>query len=1060
MPNLGSQSRGQSADPDRRPSSGRWPVYVIGLAALGLAAVAIPGAIDWYEQPIAGVLVGPDAVVSGTTNSSWDGSRQGLRFPDRIVAIDGYRLDGLARAESGQRVALLVKRAASSRASRVWVDVRQGNSERRIQLAIERLDGATWWRIAGSLFFAGALFVVAGLVAIWVSPRARLARSFAVLAIAAAVFMLTFFDYQTSYRLVPLFLVAFAMVPGAVCMLALRLPDDAPVLLRLPWLERAITAGGLAVATYFVVPYLRGRSLPALHDAWGGVLGASFLFFVATFIVRYVLARGHRRDILRVLTLAMAPPFAVVGMVWPRSRLFGRVTHADVLTYPVLAVAPISVAFAFVRYDLWGSRAFLSRFLTKLVIGIVACSLAIAAGAALASDLGVPFRAAVIAATSSGVISAILVLLALRAVEVRLFPSRAGYKPTVEQLSVDLISITSPDEVGRAIERTVRRWLPCDHIRLVPAQGGPDETHGTVGAQAPESVITHEMAATETEPGERPDLTLPVVFGNERLGVLEVGAKPGGALFTSDDLDLLGTVVNQGALALAHARAYQELEQRRRQQAAAWRGEREALVETVAAEISHEIRYPLNFFRSLFSRAKPPGPADIEIGREEVERLERLVAGLRRMVAHRLQRRAVSIRELCGRAEMLLRDAAQGRQMLFEGEANLAVRCDADQATQILVNLLANALQATDSTGKAGVSWTRDGQGARVEVWDDGPGFVGARVRRAHGSRRRGRAAAGRRRRGRPLRGGSRRARRASRRAARGTAAALGAEVRLGERGGGNRRAGRKPVPGGPRCGGRGGADGFSQPAPGRVSTRPAGGMEAQREERGGERAELRSKVRQRPEQQTETETEAWAARRASGVRPCQDQSPGERGERPAGFEPVEGVVGKERSGRESAEHEQHAPEWPQRGAARERDEGRGVDREPPPGETEHRAFAGNERLRRRDEQQVRRAGDPGEDRRAVARVGTGKEGARRVERDVGVVEASASPARRRRTRSGRGEGRDPRSPPAETKPACPGQGQAGGETLQPREGRRAADRRLTGRCRGRCSSARSCRSR
>ncbi len=700
----------------------------MGMLALAVAAVAVPSAIEWYGQPFAGVLVGPSGVVSDVTSSSWDGARQGLHYPDRIVGIEGFRLDSLPRSERGLRLSQIVRGAAETGASQVVVDMRRGAIERRIHLAIERLDGASWWLVAGSLFFAGALFVVAGLVALWVSPRVRLVRSFTVLASAAALFMFTVFDYHTSYRLVPLFLISFAMLPGALCTLALRLPDDAPLLTRFPWLERATTVAGILVAGYFAVPFMLGRAMPRLHQLWSSVLGASFLFFALTFMVRYLLARGHRRDILRALTVAMAPPLAALGLVLAAEPLAGQLVHANVLVYPALALAPISVAFAFVRYDLWGSRALLSRLITRLVIGAFACALAIAAGTALATGLGVPFQSAAIAATASGVVAAVLVVLALHWAERYVFPSRAGYKPTIEQLSADLISLTSPDEVGRAVERTIQRWLPCDRIRLVPATDGraaaPD---GTVVFPMEKEPHTEEVPAEENAGAESPALVLPVVFGAECLGMLEVGAKRGGALFTSDDLDLLGTVVNQGALALAHARAYQELEQRRRQQAAAWRGEREALVETVAAEISHEIRYPLNFFRTLFGRAgnKPLAPDDLDIGREEVERLERLVGGLRRMASHHIQRRSTDIRDLCERAEMLLRDACAGRSLVFTGESRLAIRCDPDQATQILVNLLANALQATGDAGSAGVSWRLDGKDARIEVWDDGPGFVG-----------------------------------------------------------------------------------------------------------------------------------------------------------------------------------------------------------------------------------------------------------------------------------------------------------------------------------------------
>jgi signal transduction histidine kinase len=251
----------------------------------------------------------------------------------------------------------------------------------------------------------------------------------------------------------------------------------------------------------------------------------------------------------------------------------------------------------------------------------------------------------------------------------------------------------------------VRRWLPCDRVdfRAVvdPAAGAP-------AAGLPD------------------DLSVPATFGGRVLGVLHVGPKRGDALFTTDDIDLLETIANQAGLALAHAHSYAELERRRRQQAAAWQTERGALVETVAAEIAHEVRYPINFFRSVFRRE--PGNTtldaeEIDIGCEEVERLERLVSGLRRMVGHRIERRVVSVADLAARAEMLLRDVLAGRTLDIDVAHDAALRCDTDQVTQVLVNLVANAIDASGARGRIGVNWSTDAEGADLVVWDDGPGF-------------------------------------------------------------------------------------------------------------------------------------------------------------------------------------------------------------------------------------------------------------------------------------------------------------------------------------------------
>jgi signal transduction histidine kinase len=703
-----------------RSSPAHRPVYLIAALAVMLASFALSGAVRWYGHPVAGVLVDANVLVSSVGLSHWDGDQKGLRFPDQIVEVDGVSLQvrgGGMRADAFDRA---VVQAADAGRKTVQVRVRTAAGDRELDLSIHRLEPVAWWTFAGGLFFSAALYGLAGLIALWVS-RTTLARSFGVFALSSSAFLFTLFDFHTSRDLVPIFYLGYALLPVGLIMVPLRLPDDAMPMRRLPWLESAGYAVALCYALAFIVTYSRGGSTTALQDAWTMVLAGSFLFCVSSVVVRFFKATGTRRDILRALIIAIGPAYAILGVFFALPPLGAWKIVAENIAFPALSLAPMAIAYAFVRHDLFGSRALLSRILTNLLVGALIALVSIGLGTELAAQLGVPFSGALIAATVTGLAVAASVPLALRLTERLLFRSRAAYKPTIEQLSEELTSITSPADVARAMERTVRRWLPCDFVEVSLAEN-------VSWLRSPDPVA-HDSGVRKRpiEDTSENELLLVIRFAEKDLGTLLVGPKRGGALFSHDDMDLLRTIVNQGALALAHAQAYQELEQRRRQQAAAWRGEREALVETVAAEIAHEVRFPINFFRTVFERAargRPLQPLDVDIGREEVERLERLLAGLRRLAAHRLQRRPIGLGELCEHAEVLLRDALGRRKIALGFEPTTAIRCDVDHATQILVNLLSNALEAAPEA-EIGVSWIKNSTGGALEVWDSGPGFVG-----------------------------------------------------------------------------------------------------------------------------------------------------------------------------------------------------------------------------------------------------------------------------------------------------------------------------------------------
>jgi signal transduction histidine kinase len=302
-----------------------------------------------------------------------------------------------------------------------------------------------------------------------------------------------------------------------------------------------------------------------------------------------------------------------------------------------------------------------------------------------------------------------LLSIASKAIELPL-PRSGAYKHATSQLSADLTGATDERQVIAIVESTVRRWVPCESVAL-RIEGREDSP------------------AAETDRSD--SLRLPMCFQGKAIGCLLLVGTPRHGLAKAD-LDLLRTIADQAALALAYARLCADIEERRKRRTLGSQIERAALVETVAAEIAHEIRYPINFFRSVFHRDRRNAKLedeDIDIGCEEVERLERLVSGLRRIPTSRIDRRCVPVGNLAARVETLLRDVAGERLLAVDVPADAALRCDPHQATQLLVNLVANAIEATSPVGRIGVEWSVVPNGAKLVVWDDGLGFQGDEAR-------------------------------------------------------------------------------------------------------------------------------------------------------------------------------------------------------------------------------------------------------------------------------------------------------------------------------------------
>jgi two-component system, NtrC family, sensor histidine kinase HydH len=156
-----------------------------------------------------------------------------------------------------------------------------------------------------------------------------------------------------------------------------------------------------------------------------------------------------------------------------------------------------------------------------------------------------------------------------------------------------------------------------------------------------------------------------------------------------------------------------------------------AVVGEMAAAMSHEVRTPLGIMRSSADVLKRE-PTLSEDGREvlgfiisETERLNKLVTSLIDSARPRLPSKTPlelqsHLQHVC---DMLQKQAQDKHiQLSLNAPEPVTIAADQDQMTQVLVNLIINAIQILPEHGQVAISLSHDPLYAYLSVADNGPG--------------------------------------------------------------------------------------------------------------------------------------------------------------------------------------------------------------------------------------------------------------------------------------------------------------------------------------------------
>ena len=229
------------------------------------------------------------------------------------------------------------------------------------------------------------------------------------------------------------------------------------------------------------------------------------------------------------------------------------------------------------------------------------------------------------------------------------------------------------------------------------------------------------------------EVCIPLMTREQLIGLINLGNKRSGDMYSHEDLDLLTHFATQASVALENARLYQEMQ---RAQQLMRRTDRLSSLGSLTAGLAHEIRNPLVTIKTFLDLV-PERYKDkefrgnfLKLTTSELERITKLVSDLLDFAKPKKPAfRKADINQVIEEIIPLLQVEAGKRDIIFEKkfQDTPKAKLDPDQMKQVFLNILLNAIEAVKAHGRISIT-SRDirkngSEYVQVEIADNGKGI-------------------------------------------------------------------------------------------------------------------------------------------------------------------------------------------------------------------------------------------------------------------------------------------------------------------------------------------------
>jgi signal transduction histidine kinase len=724
----------------------------VGLATTLLGAVATFGSLQHVGRTFPGFVVWNNLVVVALGRPDWTGVAAPVPYRDRVTAVDAVPVRTRADVER-------VVGSAPPGTPHDYDFAGRGGATRRT-IAAMRLKFHDWAATMGVYVLNGAAFLAAALAAFYLKPESIQSRALLAFGAIWGLALLLAVDAFTAGRLEPLGLVLESLTPAAVLHLACTFPE---LRIRSTRPLALLYLAGLTVGLVQVWAFWRSYPiLLAVNDAVYLALAAAGVVAMGSIAAAAFAARttplGRRRA--RVVLAGAIVAFGLPLLALLAFFLAGQPVSFSLLTLTGF-VFPLAIGYAVIRHDLFEADRFVRQSLvyaalTALVALTYAASVLVADRVAAGLDLR---RSPLFPIAFVMIVLATIAPLrdrVQRAVDDLFHRGRIDYKGTIARASEHMTTLLDRSAIVQHVLATMRDALHLEApsvwerepTGLVRRGGDPGRIPADDPGLAALVPIGRPLSLDEVEQSVRlrderdalrrlfavldAALVVPMVREGRLTGCLAVRGKATGATLSADDLDVLRTLANETAVALANAAAVEQLAEARVRLAHA---ERLAAIGELSAAVAHGIRNPLAGIRLAAqlgleaAAAADPVRESFEDVLGAVDRLEAQVRGIldfARPFEPRLE--PLDLPALAGSVldAAAARLEASGVTVALDVPPSLPrVLADRAHLAQAMQELLSNAVDAMPQGGRVTIDARADDGNpplVRLGVQDEGPG--------------------------------------------------------------------------------------------------------------------------------------------------------------------------------------------------------------------------------------------------------------------------------------------------------------------------------------------------